>query len=130
MTVRDLGDNDYDVVIVGGGPAGLSAGVRCANEGVKTLLVEATDILLPKRSWLVESIAGVEKLKTLGIDETEIATNYVDQIRLTSIHDDSIITARGGFKNRDFLISSKLNKICQVLFNLEKYFQTSHEERC
>ena len=129
MTVRDLGDNDYDVVIVGGGPAGLSAGMRCSNEGVKTLLVEATDILLPKRSWLVESIAGVEKLKTLGIDETEIATNYVDQIRLTSIHDDSIITARGGFKNRDFLISSKLNKICQVLFNLEKYFQTSHEEK-
>jgi Dehydrogenases (flavoproteins) len=98
MTVRDLGDNDYDVVIVGGGPAGLSAGVRCANEGVKTLLVEATDILLPKRSWLVESIAGVEKLKTLGIDETEIATNWVDQFRLTSIHDDSIITARAGFR--------------------------------
>jgi Dehydrogenases (flavoproteins) len=48
MTVRDLGDNNYEVVIVGGGPAGLSAGVRCANEGVKTLLVEATDILLPK----------------------------------------------------------------------------------
>jgi electron transfer flavoprotein-quinone oxidoreductase len=40
----------YDVVVVGGGPAGLSAGVRCANEGIKTLIIEKDPIDLAKKA--------------------------------------------------------------------------------
>jgi len=65
MTVRDLGDDDYDVVIVGGGPAGLSAGVRCANEGVKTLLIEKDPILKSRKSWVAAS-KKEEKLSKIG----------------------------------------------------------------
>jgi len=68
MTVRDLGDDDYDVVIVGGGPAGLSAGVRCANEGVKTLLIEKDPILTAKKSWVAANLKGREKVREMGID--------------------------------------------------------------
>ena len=37
---RVKADFEYDVVIVGGGPAGLSAGIYLAKRGVKTLLIE------------------------------------------------------------------------------------------
>jgi thioredoxin reductase (NADPH) len=39
VTVRPDGD-EFDVVVVGGGPAGLSAGVYGASEGLSTLVVE------------------------------------------------------------------------------------------
>lgn len=35
----------YDVVVAGGGPAGFAAGVACARQGVKTLLVEGNGCL-------------------------------------------------------------------------------------
>ena len=31
---------NYDVVIVGGGPAGMGAGIECAKTGAKTLIIE------------------------------------------------------------------------------------------
>jgi flavin-dependent dehydrogenase len=42
----ELNVNDkYDVIVVGGGPAGCSAAAAAAREGVKTLLIEATGAL-------------------------------------------------------------------------------------
>jgi len=79
MTVRDLGDDDYDVVVVGGGPAGLSAGVRCANEGVKTLLIEKDPILTAKKSWSLGSRKGIKKVKEWGVDIEEITENRINK---------------------------------------------------
>ena len=31
---------NYDVVIIGGGPAGMGAGIECAKTGAKTLIIE------------------------------------------------------------------------------------------
>jgi len=42
----------YDVVVVGGGPAGLSAGVKCAENGVKTLIIEKDPIDTAKKAWI------------------------------------------------------------------------------
>ena len=30
----------YDVVIIGGGPAGMGAGIECSKTGAKTLIIE------------------------------------------------------------------------------------------
>ncbi len=79
MTVRDLGDDDYDVVVVGGGPAGLAAGVRCANEGVKTLLVERDPILTAKKSWSLGSKKGIKMVKEWGVDIEEITENRINK---------------------------------------------------
>ncbi len=79
MTVRDLGDDDYDVVVVGGGPAGLSAGVRCANEGAKTLLIERDPILTAKKSWALGSRRGIRMVKEWGVDIEEITENRINK---------------------------------------------------
>lgn len=42
----------YDVIVAGGGPAGLSAGVRCAENGIKTLIIEKDPIDLAKKAWV------------------------------------------------------------------------------
>ncbi len=46
----------HDVVIVGAGPAGLSAAVECAKAGVDALLIEKDDIFTPKKS--IEAFAS------------------------------------------------------------------------
>ncbi len=39
-------ENLYDIVIIGGGPAGLAAGIYGARAKMKTLILEKTNIIL------------------------------------------------------------------------------------
>jgi len=111
MTVRDLGEDDYDVVVVGGGPAGLAAGVRCANEGVKTLLVEKNAILTPTISWLAEAREGIEKLRKIGVEVKDIAIDYMDTLRLItrSAHGDK---AEGAISSKGYDLLGEKDVAC------------------
>lgn len=70
----------YDVIIIGGGPAGLAAGVYGASEGLKTLLIEkdATGGQAGTSS-LIENYLGFPR----GVSGSELAKRATDQaIRL------------------------------------------------
>lgn len=76
----------HDVVVVGGGPAGLAAGVRCANEGVKTLLIERDPILTAKKSWILP-VSNKRKriLESLDIDPSDFSDNYINSAKVSVI---------------------------------------------
>jgi electron transfer flavoprotein-quinone oxidoreductase len=56
-------DFEYDVVIVGGGPAGLSAGIYLGRRGVKNLLIERGRFCGAKN--LFGGVVYTESIKTL-----------------------------------------------------------------
>lgn len=57
--IKDVGEQHLDVVVVGGGPAGISAGIQSHRQGLRTILVEkkAMGGLLVNADW-VENYPG------------------------------------------------------------------------
>ena len=62
-------DTEVDVLIIGGGPAGLAAGIVCGRHGLRTLLCEKR--LLPVNKACGEGVmpTGVAYLERLGVKE-------------------------------------------------------------
>src|SRR2546428_13202025 len=56
----------YDVVVIGGGPAGCSTALATAQTGLKTALVEATHYERPRMSEMVPPSIH-SRLKRLGV---------------------------------------------------------------
>jgi menaquinone-9 beta-reductase len=59
--------NDADVVIVGGGPAGLAAGIVCSRNGLKTILVEQKTFPVTKPCGQGILPSGRKHLHSLGV---------------------------------------------------------------
>jgi thioredoxin reductase (NADPH) len=76
--VSDPSRSEYDLVIVGAGPAGLAAGVYAASEGLRTAVVEA---IAPGgqagTTSMIENYLGFPN----GISGSELATRAVAQTR-------------------------------------------------
>jgi thioredoxin reductase (NADPH) len=92
----------YDVVIIGGGPAGLSAGIYCARARLKTVLLEAESlggqIITTEKIENFPGFIGSSSVELIAIMENqardfglEIHTlTKVDEIRLNNAHKEVI----------------------------------------
>ena len=97
----------YDVIILGGGPAGLTAGIYTARQGLGTLLIEGKK--LGGRAWgphRVENFPGFPE----GLTGTKLMKRFIDQTKkfgvefkqetvvgLSDMGDTKLVQTRGGF---------------------------------
>ncbi len=75
--IRDK-ESPFDAVIIGGGPAGLTAGLYCGRSGMKTLVIERA--LLGGQVSLCSHIENYPGFPS-GISGTELAARFEDQAK-------------------------------------------------
>jgi len=68
---------DYDLLIIGGGPAGLGAAINAASEGLSTCLIDSGPELGGQARWssLIENYGGFPD----GISGTDLMGNFIKQ---------------------------------------------------
>ena len=103
----------YEVIIIGAGPAGLSAGIYSARYKMKTLIIDVTPGGLAKDAHKVENYPGFESISGMDLMEkmTTHSTNSGAQIEYDSVtaiekKDDKfhIMTESGNEYISDYLI--------------------------
>lgn len=112
---KDLELKDYDLIILGGGPAGLTASVYASRSGLSTLLLEQGTLggqmsLTP----LIENYPGFPQIagKTLVELMVKQATEYVpilDGVGIKSVKHDGIFsveTGKGVFTSRALILAT------------------------
>ena len=73
-------ETSLDVLIVGAGPAGLTAGVYCSRKGLKTLLISTTIGGQALESWAIENYMGFRMIKG-----DELMHRFEEQVRSQNI---------------------------------------------
>lgn len=76
--------NNHDVIIIGGGPAGISAAVWCADLGMKPLLIERGDTLGGQLLWTHNPITNY--LGAEAKNGAELAARFALQVERSGIH--------------------------------------------
>jgi alkyl hydroperoxide reductase subunit F len=77
---EDRTEDLVDVLIVGAGPAGLTAGVYCARKGLRTQLVAATIGGQALASWAIENYMGYRM-----INGEELMHKFEEQVRTQDV---------------------------------------------
>ena len=67
MSKIEVPENVYDIAIIGGGPAGLTAGIYAARAEMKTVLIESLFIMGQLTMTVaIENYPGIEKAGGMG----------------------------------------------------------------
>lgn len=108
---------EYDVIIIGGGPAGLTAGLYCARGGMKSLLIEmgmpggqaANTDLIENYPGFPQGVSGIELMQKF----MEHALNFDLEIEMAvaqsldlKANPKKIITSEGTFLAKTVIIAS------------------------
>lgn len=74
---KKMPEQKWDVVVIGGGPGGYSAAIRCGQLGLKTMLIEKADLggtclnvgCIPTKSYVhfANTVASIQKAANIGI---------------------------------------------------------------
>lgn len=76
--------NNYDVLVIGGGPAGIAAAIKADSEGAKVLLIEREERLGGVLKQCIHDGFGLIKFKE-KLSGCEYATRYINQLKNTNV---------------------------------------------
>ena len=137
----EKGEDAFDVVVIGGGPAGYVAAIRAAQVGGKVAVVEKSELggtclnrgCIPTKTFLknAEIIEGIEMSSKRGIIlENEKFT--VDMPKVVSLKNEIVKTLTNGVQGllksnsiKIFKGVGKINKDKDVVINGEKVLRTN-----
>ena len=137
----EKGEDEFDVVVIGGGPAGYVAAIRAAQVGGKVAVVEKSELggtclnrgCIPTKTFLknAEIIEGIEMSSKRGIIlENEKFT--VDMSKVVSLKNEIVKTLTNGVQGllksnsiKIFKGVGKINKDKDVVINGEKVLRTN-----
>jgi thioredoxin reductase (NADPH) len=101
----DLGDSMYDLIIIGGGPAGLTAGIYAVRSGLETLILERSEISGQiALADIVENYPGFSSISGLELmekyrshaQEAGVKTKITDVLSVRSEGEKKIVSTDSG----------------------------------
>jgi len=116
-----MAEESYDVIIIGGGPAGLTSGIYTARHGLSTLIIEGGK--LGGKSWgnhRIENYPGFPE----GVTGTELMERFIAQTRrfgalfkeetvvnLMDLGEKKMVQTRGGlYESKAIVIATGIRK--------------------
>lgn len=111
-----MAEQDFDVIIIGGGLAGLTSAIHLSKHNIKVLLVEKTNYPSHKVCGEYISKEVLPYLKQLGLNPFDLGAKNIDEFELTT-HNNKHIRAKlplGGFGLSRFEMDFQLYKLAKA----------------
>lgn len=110
---------EFDIAVIGGGAAGLSAGAKCAENGMKTVIIERENQTGGVLNQCIHSGFGLHYFKT-ELTGPEYALRLAEKINSSAVETmlgASVVAIAENNLKYDLTVYSKLHGICIITVN-------------